>query len=75
MDHPREVTDQLDFKGVIGGEPKRHLIEARRRFGSASRGFRTIQGCPKDLPGLLRQVERAVDRPAAPRREEARCPT
>jgi hypothetical protein len=35
--------------------------------------FRTIQVCPKDLPASLRQVERAVDRPA-PRREDARCP-
>jgi len=27
MDHPREVTDQLDFKGIVGGEPKRRLID------------------------------------------------
>jgi hypothetical protein len=27
MDHPREVTDQLDFKGIIGCGPKRHLID------------------------------------------------
>jgi len=33
--------------------------------------FRTIQVCPKDLPTIMRQVERAVDRPAAPRREDA----
>jgi hypothetical protein len=25
--------------------------------------FRTIQVCPKDLPAVLRQVERAEDRP------------
>src|SRR5437899_1909015 len=30
-----------------------------------------IQVCPKDLPALLRQVEHAVDRPAAPTREGA----
>jgi hypothetical protein len=29
MDHPREVTDQLDFKCIIGGGPKRHLIDQR----------------------------------------------
>src|SRR5262249_34871903 len=31
--------------------------------------FRTIQACPKDLLTALRQVEHAVDRPAAPTRE------
>jgi hypothetical protein len=31
MDHPREVTDQLDFKCIIGGGPKRHLIDQRTR--------------------------------------------
>src|SRR5262245_56204001 len=32
--------------------------------------FRTIQVCAKDLPALLRQFERAAERPAAPTRKE-----
>src|SRR5262249_34045296 len=39
--------------------------------GSVPPRFRTIQVWPKDLPALMRQVERAVDRPAAPTREKA----
>src|SRR6516164_2539725 len=40
---------------------RKHRIGA----SSAPPRFRTIQVCPKDLPALLRQAERAVDRPAA----------
>src|SRR5262245_22155913 len=48
---------------------------AQEEVASASPRFRTIQVCAKDLAALLRQVERAVDRLLAPRREEARCST
>jgi hypothetical protein len=36
MDHPREVTDQLDFKGIIGGEPKRLASLSSRSWSVAT---------------------------------------
>jgi hypothetical protein len=45
-------------------------------IGAGMSEIRTIQVCPKDLPAFLRQIEHAVDRPAAPKREGGpRCPT
>jgi hypothetical protein len=46
MDHPRKVTDQLDFKCIIGGQPKCHLIDQRTddfdRFGARCVAFEQV---------------------------------
>jgi hypothetical protein len=40
--------------------------EARQAADSAPPRFRTIQVWPNDLPAVLRQVERAVNRVSSP---------
>jgi DNA invertase Pin-like site-specific DNA recombinase len=50
------------------------LAKARRAPHCRRRRFRTIQVCPKDLPATLQQVERAVNRPSAPRRRKPNVP-
>src|SRR5215831_8261783 len=46
------------------------VLSSGRRPGERPNRFRTIQVCPKDLPIPLRHLERAVDRPAAPKVRE-----
>ena len=61
----KDRAEVIREKGTISP-----YLRARQGPGQRPTRFRTFQVWPKDLPASLRQVERAVDRPAAAQREE-----
>src|SRR6266436_94597 len=61
------IISQAIAGGAGGAYSLRSLAQSRTKLLP-----RTIQVWPKDLPAALRQVERAVHRPTASRREEYR---